>query len=177
MDNNELVIRQATAGDYEAVVDFYYDIIDHQDEREFGAKWTKDVYPSRGDIRTDIDNGNMYIGTVDGRIACAMAVTGNDEIYNDVIWPTEASEDEVSVVHLLAVHNDYAGLGFAKQLVNYAKDLSRTLGRKVIRLDVLKGNLPAEKLYLKCGFRFVSEQKIYYEDTGLADFRMFELTL
>ncbi|MCR5182781.1 MAG: GNAT family N-acetyltransferase [Clostridia bacterium] len=175
--NDELIIRQAVPDDYEAVVDFYYDIIDHQDEREFGTKWTKDVYPSRGDIRTDIDKGFMHIGLCGGRIACAMAVAGNDEIYNDVEWPTEAEEDQVSVIHLLAVHNDFSCRGFAKKLVNYAKDLSRALGRKVIRLDVLKGNLPAEKLYLKCGFRFVAEKKIFYEDTGLADFRMFELTL
>ena len=48
---------------------------------------------------------------------------------------------------------------------------------KVIRLDVLKGNTAAEKLYLKGGFQFVTEQKIFYEDTGLAEFRMFELIL
>ena len=55
--------------------------------------------------------------------------------------------------------------------------VSRKEGCKVIRLDVPEGNTPAEKLYLSCGFRFVAEKKIFYEDTGLADFRMFELVL
>ena len=65
----------------------------------------------------------------------------------------------------------------AKKMVSYAADLSRKEGCKVIRLDVPEGNTPAEKLYLSCGFRFVAEKKIFYKDTGLADFRMFELVL
>ena len=175
--DKELIIRRAAPDELEAVTDFYYDIIDHQSEKEYGPEWTKDVYPSRQDFAEAIENEEMYLGTVGGRIAGAFRLTGNDEIYDDVCWPTEASPEEVSVIHLLTVHNDFAGMGFAKKLVAYAAEVSRASGKKVIRLDVLKGNLPAEKLYLKCGFAFVVEQKIYYEDTGLADFLMYELVL
>ena len=90
-----------------------------------------------------------------------------------------AERREFDLLHLLErlVDDDFAGMGFAKKLVAYAADISRSLGKKVIRLDVLKGNLPADKLYLKCGFDFIGEQKIYYEDTGLADFRLYEMVL
>ena len=150
----------------EEIVAFYYDIIDHQDEKEFGADWTKDVYPSRQDFRTALENGEMHIGTAEGRIACGVILSGDDDIYKDVLWPTDVAPEEVGVMHLLAVHDDFAGRGFAKKLVAYSADV-----------DVIKGNIPAEKLYLKCGFDFVTEQKIYYEDTGFADFRMFEMDL
>ena len=83
----------------------------------------------------------------------------------------------VSCLTRLPQEDDFAGRGFAARLVAYSADLCRKAGKKVIRLDVLKGNTPAEKLYLKCGFSFVTEQKIFYEDTGLMDFRMFELVL
>lgn len=31
---------------------------------------------------------------------------------------------------------------------------------------MLKGNVPAEKLYVKNGFDFVEEREVWYEDTG-----------
>ena len=173
----ELTIYQARVDETEEIIDFYYDIIDHQDEREFGPMWTKDVYPTRGDLAGDVENGAMHIGRVDGRIACAAVITGNDEIYDDVDWPTKVSPEEVGVIHLLVVHSDFTGRGVAKKLVSYCADVCRTQGRKVIRLDVLKGNLPAERLYPKCGFKLVAEQQIFYEDTGLADFLLYEMVL
>ena len=119
----------------------------------------------------------MHIGLIGDRIVCGVIISGNDDIYNEITWPTEATTEEVSVLHLLVVHDDFSGRGFAKRLVAYSADVSRKLGKKVIRLDVIKGNIPAEKLYIKCGFKFVVEQKIFYEDTGFADFRMLEMVL
>lgn len=173
----KLMIRQARIDELEDIVTFYGEVIEQQKSKEYGVKWSLDVYPTRQDLASALEAGEMHVGTLGGRIACAAKMTGNSEIYNDISWPTEVPEEDVSVIHLLAVHGDFSGMGFAKELVAYFADLSRKLNRKVIRLDVLKENLPAERLYLKCGFRFVAEKKIFYEDTGLVDFRMFELVL
>ncbi len=170
-------IRQAREDEAEKVIEFYYSVIDLFHERGTGVKWEKDVYPTRTDLSSAVKNGEMHIGLSDERIVCAFRMTGNVELYNGVTWPTEAAPYEVRVLHLLTVHPDLSGMGLAKSMVTYAADLSRKEGCRVIRLDVLKDNIPAEKLYLKCGFRFVTEQKIFYEDTGLTDFRMFELVL
>ena len=48
---------------------------------------------------------------------------------------------------------------------------------KTIRLDVLEGNLPAEKAYLKMGFQYCGTVKMFYPDTGLADYRLFDLKI
>ena len=48
---------------------------------------------------------------------------------------------------------------------------------KAIKLDVLKGNVPAERLYESMGFRYVDTVRLFYEDTGLAEFRLYELEL
>ena len=45
---------------------------------------------------------------------------------------------------------------------------------KLMRLDILKCNLPAEKLYPACGFQCVDTVTMYYEDTGWTDFEMYE---
>ena len=52
--------------------------------------------------------------------------------------------------------------------------MAENSGIRAIRLDVLKGNLPAEKVYLKMGFRYVDTLPMYYEDTGITDYKAFE---
>ncbi len=58
-----------------------------------------------------------------------------------------------------------------------AYDKGRSEGMKAIRLDVLKGNLPAEKLYSGLGFRYLHTLNMFYEDTGWTDYELYEYTL
>ena len=78
------------------------------------------------------------------------------------------------VIHMLGVHGDFAGRGLAKEMVRFALELAKAAGMKAVRLDVLKGNVPAEKLYEGEGFKLVDTAKLFYEDTGRVDFKMYE---
>jgi ribosomal protein S18 acetylase RimI-like enzyme len=56
-------------------------------------------------------------------------------------------------------------------------DYARAHQQKVIRLDVLKGNRHAEKLYSGMGFQYLHTLPMYYEDTGWTDFKLYEYLL
>ena len=84
---------------------------------------------------------------------------------------------EFMVIHMLGVHSDFAGRGLAKEMVRFAIETAGAAGMKAIRLDVLKGNVPAERLYPAMGFSYVDTIKLFYEDTGRVDFELFELVL
>lgn len=43
-----------------------------------------------------------------------------------------------------------------------------------IRLDVVKGNIPAERLYQKCGYQFVGTVSLGYEAYGLPWYNLYE---
>lgn len=45
---------------------------------------------------------------------------------------------------------------------------------KLIRLDVLGENVPAEKAYTKMGFQYLDTIQMFYEDTGWTDYKVFE---
>ena len=47
-------------------------------------------------------------------------------------------------------------------------------GKRALRLDTLKTNLPAQKLYDKAGFVFRGERRMYAENTGMTDFMYYE---
>ena len=52
--------------------------------------------------------------------------------------------------------------------------MAREKGIKTVRLDVLEGNLPAEKAYGKVGFQYVDTVRMFYEDTGWTNYKLYE---
>lgn len=170
-----LSISLASAEEYPEVRAFYHSLIDALEGCEYHPMWQKDIYPAPEELQEAIAADTLYIGRCDGRIAGAMVVNENyNEPYRTVSWPTDLQDGEFSVIHMLGVHSDFAGRGFAKDLVRFAIELAQAKGRKAIRLDVLKGNYPASRLYESMGFQYVDTVTMFYEDTGWMDFDLYE---
>lgn len=173
-----LTIRAARAGEFETVRAFYHSLIDAMEGAEFHPKWEKYVYPSDDFMRSSVGRGEMYLGFDGGEPAAAMAINGDGaEGYDGAPWRVPAARGEFSVVHALGVHPAFQGRGFARELVRRAIAESRARGMKALRLDVLSGNVPALRLYESEGFRCVETIKLFYEDTGLTDFMLYEYAL
>ena len=81
------------------------------------------------------------------------------------------------MIHALGIMPTSHGKGLGKQLVQEAIFAARKSNQKAIRLDVLSGNLPAMKLYEHMGFIYKQTLQLFYEDTGLTDFLLYELIL
>ena len=173
-----LNIRAARSGEYEIIRDFYHSLIDEMQSSPYLPGWEKEIYPTNEYLRACIERGEMYVGEADGEIAAAMVVNGDcNESYAKAQWPVEAGAGEVFIIHILCVHPRHAGRGHAKALLDWAIADAKRKGKKAIRLDVLKGNLPAERLYRGKGFQYVGTFRMYYEDTDWSDFELFEYPL
>ena len=171
-------IRKASIEEYPEVKAFYYSLIDAIAGTEYRPKWQKDIYPASEDFINALEEESLYVGELSGRIAAAMVVNKNgSERYDSVSWLTDAAPSEYMVIHLLGVHNDFARRGLAKEMVRYALELATESGMKAVRLDVLTGNLPAERLYLGMGFEYIETVNLFYEDTGWMDFQLYEYDL
>jgi len=173
-----LNIYPANENQFEMVRKFYHSLTDAMKDSQFKIGWVKDVYPAPDYLRTSIHNGRLYIGLTDHKIAAAMIV---DHHYNDSYkkfqWQTTADDSEVLLIHALGVHPDYARRGFAKKMVRKVFEIGKETNMKAIRLDVLGGNIPAEKLYESLGFQYMHTLQMFYEDTGWTDFRLYEYVL
>ena len=62
-------------------------------------------------------------------------------------------------------------------MVEKAIDIAKRAGVKGLRLDVLKGNDTASRLYVRCGFKYVCSVQMYYENTGNAEFGIYEYVI
>lgn len=112
---------------------------------------------------------------MDGQIASCMVVKHDyNDGYKGIQWSVEATDSELFVIHALGVHPLFAGKGIAKQRVRQVIKIAQENSVKTIRLDVLGGNIPAEKAYIKMGFIHLDTIQMFYEDTGWTDYKLFE---
>ena len=171
-------ITKAANDQFPAVRAFYHSLIDGYEDAPYGAGWKKDIYPAPEFLAESIRNGELYIAVEEGAILGAMVLNHlcNDS-YGSFAWPVKLAPEDVTVIHALGVHPAYAGRGYGKQMVLFAIEKARAEKQKAVRLDVLMGNLPAEKLYKGAGFRYLHTLPMFYEDTGWTDYELYEYLL
>lgn len=173
-----MIIRKARPAEYRNVRAFYHAVIDGIAGEQNSAGWKKDIYPTPEYLKDSINRGDLYIGFEDDTMIASMVLDHHaNDGYREFRWPTAAADDEVTVIHILGILPSCMGKGYAKQMVRFAADHARDNDQKVIRIDVLKGNIRAEKLYAAMGFDYLHTLPMYYEDTGWTDFELYELPL
>ena len=171
-------IRLATAQDFDSVWKLYADVCDQIPHDRYSPGWIIGIFPSEDIIRSAIDAETLRVATLDGRIGAAMVLSPEDDDgHASVSWPSGASAQECSAIHLLAVHPSLRGRGIGAELVREAIRASREWGKRAIRLDVMPGNLAASRIYLREGFAYVCNHAMFYEDVGTISFEMYELIL
>ncbi len=172
------VIDRATPNDFDEVWQLYADVCEHQALDVYGPSWKLGVYPTQDDIGDHLETGELFVGRSKGRIVAAFALMDHeDPEYADVPWPSGAAGEEVCVVHLVAVHPSMRGRHVGVELVREAVRRAQDAGKRAIHLDVMPGNLPASRLYLREGFAHVGSHPVYYEDTGTIELELYELVL
>jgi len=167
---------RATNEDFESVIAFYDDVMERTPKIATHARWSKRKHPTLEGIRAYIEEGSMYLYKENDVIIGAMAVTmyqGKD--YHAIEWTQHVQDNEVAVIHILAVSPDVQGKGIGSEMIREAIRLGQTNGMKSIRLDALASNTPAHKIYKSLGFEYRGKQHLYAENTGWTDFYFFEL--
>lgn len=111
-------IEKAKENQYEAVRSFYHSLTDAMKDSPYDIGWKKDIYPAPEFLKESIEDGELYICTEDHQMAGAMVLNHQcNDGYGKFQWQTEASADEILVIHALGVHPVYGGKGFAKAMV------------------------------------------------------------
>lgn len=107
----------------------------------------------------------------------AAIVMHQEKEYESISWAQDLTNDQVATIHLLAVCPNYRGMRLGIEIMEEAIKLARENGKKSFRLDVLKSNLPAQRMYEQAGFAQRGEQNLYAENTEWFDFLFYEKSL
>lgn len=173
-----MVLRQAEDRDLDMVKTLYWEIIDSMKGVPFGPGWKKGIYPSDDFLYNAVHNRELYL-LEDNQEPVAVMVLNHQwtQGYEKVKWAVQADRDQVMMIHALGLLRSCQGKGMGKLLVEEALKIAKENRQKAVRLDVLSGNIPAQRLYESMGFQYRETLKLYYEDTGLTDYLLYEFVL
>lgn len=171
-------VRTVKIDEYDKILEFYDLLIESMEGEESRPKWKKRIYPTEEFLINSIQRQELFVGVMDENFVAAAVVNHNcAKGYEEIEWGINASQEEISVIHALGISHEYQRQGIAKRMVEEIIHISKENHQKVIRLDVLKSNVAAQKLYSSVGFQYKDTVEMFYEDTGATNFMLYELIL
>lgn len=154
--------RRGVMSDAGGIIKCYVELLDYEAKHGANTVWKKGVYPTEKTALEGIASGNMYVFDEAGDILASVIIDSCQPAeYETVPWNCNAGTGEVVVMHTLCVSPQAGGRGIGAGAVRLAVDLGRKNGKKTIRLDTGKQNIPAIKLYEKMGFHKAGEGHIF----------------
>ncbi|MBQ8831037.1 MAG: GNAT family N-acetyltransferase [Oscillospiraceae bacterium] len=119
---------------------------------ESGIYQWDELYPTRDDFKTDIENDQLYVGTADSKIAVVFVINKiSDPEYDDAEW--SYTGENYRVIHRLCVDPDFQRSGIARNTMLYIEELLKSWVVESIRLDTFTQNPRALNLYGNLGFK------------------------
>lgn len=111
-------------------------------------------YPKESSIRNDIINNNSYILLDNGVIkATAAIIFDNDPNYSTIYNGKWLSSNNYVTIHRIATKADSRNKGYAKEIIEFAKNLIKSKNIESIRVDTHTKNIPMQKFLEKNGFK------------------------
>ena len=168
-----MIIRQCRKDEIEKTAGFYISVVEKMIQTKTNyPKWRSD-YPDRQSVKTSFESGSQYICVVDGNIAGAFVLNDDPNgAYENGDWKVMLERGQYKVIHTLAVDPGLRRSGIAAEIVRFCLETSEKNGYRGVRVDVVPGNYPAERLYKKLGFTFAGEKDLC---RGIADIPLFRL--
>lgn len=170
-------LRKAGLEEAGKILEFYQEIIDSIEGGEFKPKWNEN-YPDLEFIKTSIEKGELYTCTEDELIIASVVLNNRfDPEYENINWNVTAKADEIIIIHTFAVSTNLTGKGIGKEIFGQIKNNSLKNNKKTIRMDIIDGNVGAQKVFEKFGFEYVDTVEMFHPAVGLEKFHLYEYEL
>jgi ribosomal protein S18 acetylase RimI-like enzyme len=173
-----IIFELGKANDIDELEQLYNDLNDHLAKGVNYPGWIKDKYPVRQNAIDGVKHGNLYVSKHNGKIVGSVILSHEPEpAYYKATWQFESDYSYVFVVYTFVVHPKFLKCGVGKALMDFSIEHSIKSQAKSIRLDVYEDNIPAIKLYEKCGFKYIDTVDLGLGNYGLNWFRLYERLL
>lgn len=146
--------RKATKEDIDSIVNIYMDVHTMEEKGITSTGWQRGVYPTRDTVLSAIDRDDMFvIEDEDGICACGVINKIQVDVYEGAEWEYDASPNEVTVLHTLAVSPSSWKKGYGRLFVKCYEEYAINTNSPYLRMDTNETNLRARAMYKKLGYR------------------------
>ena len=147
-------IRPATNADITSVTAIYQAIHALEERGEAHTGWKSDIYPIEATANAALARKDLYVCEDDGRIVASAIINQKQEdAYKGGNWEQKVPDDQVMVLHTLAVDPSAGGKGIGRQMVAFYEQYAVEHGCIVLRMDTNEINMRARSLYQRLGYR------------------------
>lgn len=173
-----LKMRLGMERDIDALTQLYDDINDYLEATNNYPGWKKGVYPARQDAVDGINEGCLFVVTENDEIIGSMILRHEPEpAYLKASWQAVLDYKKVLVIYTFVVMPQKLKQGIGKRMLEFVEQYGKDTKMKALRLDVYESNIPAIRLYEKCGYQYIDTVSLGLEDYGLDWFRLYEKLL
>ena len=149
----EIDFRPATEEDLDRIEEIYQNVHTAEEKGECTTGWKREIYPTRSTAQLGLEQGDLYVETADGIVVAAARINQEQvDVYAQINWEHPADDDQILVLHTLAVDPAEQGKGYGKNFVEYYEDLADTKDCTCLRLDTNERNTAARAFYKKLGY-------------------------
>ncbi|WP_019849597.1 GNAT family N-acetyltransferase [Desulfitobacterium sp. PCE1] len=174
----DITIELGQANDIDELEQLYNDLNDHLAKGINFPGWKKGVYPIRQDAIDGIERSNLYVAKYNGKIVGSVILNHVPEVaYYKAKWEYESDYSDVFVIHYICCTPKFWKCGVGNALIGFSMEHGIESQVKSIRLDVYEGNIPAIRLYEKCGFKYIDTVDLGLGNYGLNWFKLYEKLL
>ena len=159
------MIRLANPSDLDAIAEIYEEILAAEDARPVSyTNWQRGKYPTVEHARAALEAGTLYVAEEDGEVYGCVNLNGEQlPEYDAIPWSVPAQPSEVGVIHTLVIRPGWSGQGKAREFVAFCEEELRRQGKKTVRLDTYEGNLPANTMYPRLGYRLAGATEFFFQ--------------
>lgn len=149
-------VRKAQKADIDSIEKIYDRIHDGEEQGLTTIGWIRGVYPTRKTAEAALERGDLFV-MAEGEKIVAVAMINQIQVaeYKDAAWKHDAEDNEVMVLHGLAVDPLESGKGYGRAFVAYYEDYAKRHGCPALRMDTNVRNKRARKLYHTLGYEEV----------------------
>lgn len=131
-----------------------------QRRKKDGSRQWQDGYPNLQTVRSDIEKGIGYVLTKNENVIAYCAILLNEEpAYDDIVGKWLTSGD-FHVVHRVAVSDEVAGKGYAKEIFSRIEEFSSAKNIFSIKVDTNFDNEAMLHILEKLGYVYCG--KVYF---------------
>ncbi len=149
------MIRKATLEDLKDIMQIIKETI--VEMHSYNNYQWDESYPQEKDFRNDIQKGYLFAAERDSKLVGFVCVNKIEPVeYRGLNW---SLNEDVMVVHRMAVNPSSRRSGIGTELMNFADELAVKNKVRYLKTDTYSINTKMNAMFIKCGYKFVGEMR------------------